>query len=139
MNSNAIFWPMIVQALVSLWMYFPMSRARIGAVVSGKAKAHDMRLPRQKEPEEIAKFGNAVSNQFELPVLFFVVCLAAHSAGFIDTALIVLTWLFAILKAAHSSIHITSNRLKFRFRLFAAALITAIAMWIWFAIKLALA
>lgn len=136
MNQNLIFWPMMVQAIMSIWVYIPMGRARISSVKSGKASAYDFKLPKQNEPGEIAHLGNAVSNQFELPVLFFVVCLATHSAGLVDGPMLVAAWFFAILKAVHSTIHITSNKLKYRFRLFSASLFVVLAMWIWFAIRL---
>lgn len=136
MNQNLIFWPMIVQAAITLYLYFPMGRARFKSVAAGQAKAHDYKLPKQNEPVEIAKFGNAVSNQFELPMLFFVVCLATHSAAQLDATMLVLSWVFVTLKTAHSFVHITTNKLKPRFRLFVAALFTAILMWLWFAVSL---
>ncbi len=127
---------MIVQALMSIWVYFPMGRARISVIKSGKASAYDFKLPKQKEPGEIAHLGNAVSNQFELPVLFFVVCLATHSASLVDAPMLFAAWLFVILKAVHTTVHITSNKLKYRFRLFAVSLFVVLAMWVWFAIRL---
>lgn len=139
MNQNLIFWPIIAQALVSLWLYIPMSRARFSSVKEGKAAAHDFKLPKQNEPGSIAHLGNAVSNQFELPVLFYAVCLAAHSAQLVDWPLLIAAWAFAILKTTHSLVHASINRLRHRFRLFAAAFFVTCLMWVWFAIKLALA
>lgn len=139
MNQNLIFWPMILQALVSLWLYIPMSRARFGSVKSGAASAYDFKLPKQNEPGSIAHLGNAVSNQFELPVLFFAVCLAAHSAQLVDLPLLIAAWAFVTIKTAHSLVHATINKLRHRFRLFAAAFLVMLFMWIWFAIRLALA
>lgn len=139
MKQNLIFWPMILQALVSLWLYIPMSRARFGSVKSGTASAYDFKLPKQNEPGSIAHLGNAVSNQFELPVLFFAVCLAAHSAQLVDWPLLIAAWSFVLVKTAHSLVHATINKLRHRFRLFAIAFFVVLLMWIWFAIKLVLA
>lgn len=130
---------MILQALVSIWLYIPMSKARFGSVKSGTASAHDFKLPKQNEPGSIAHLGNAVSNQFELPVLFFAVCLAAHSAQMVDWPLLIAAWIFVIVKTGHSLVHATINKLRHRFRLFAFALFVVLLMWIWFAFKLALA
>lgn len=139
MNQNLIFWPMIIQALVSLWLYIPMSRARFDSVRTGAANAHDFKLPKQNEPDSIAHLGNAVSNQFELPVLFFAVCLAAHSAQIVDWPLLIAAWLFVLIKSTHSLVHSTKNKLRHRFRLFALSYFVSILMWVWFAIRLALA
>lgn len=139
MNQNIIFWPMILQALVSLWLYIPMSRARFNSVKTGVAAAHDFKLPKQNEPGKIAHLGNAVSNQFELPVLFFAVCLAAHTAQLVDLPLVITAWAFVLIKSTHSLVHASTNKLRYRFRLFAASFLVMLFMWIWFAIKLALA
>ncbi|MEM5503199.1 MAPEG family protein [Ahrensia kielensis] len=139
MNQNLIFWPLIIQALVSLYLYLPMGRARIGSIKSGQAKAHDYKLPKQNEPPEIAKFGNAVSNQFELPVLFFAITLAFHSAGLVDMVALALAWIFVILKTVHSFVYITANKLKWRFQIFLASLCVCTLYCIWFAIRLVLA
>ncbi len=130
---------MIVQALVSLWLYIPMSRARFGSVKSGDASAYDFKLPKQNEPGNIAHLSNAVSNQFELPVLFFALCLAAHSAQMVDWPLLIAVWIFVVLKTAHSLVHATINKLRHRFRLFAMSFFVVVLMWIWFSIQLALA
>ncbi|KPA99880.1 MAPEG family protein [Ahrensia marina] len=139
MNQNLIFWPLIIQALVSLYLYIPMGRARFGSVKSGQAKAHDYKLPKQNEPQEIAKFGNAVSNQFELPVIFFAISLAFHSTGSVDIVALGLAWLFVVLKTAHSFVYITTNKLKWRFQIFSASLIICAVYCLWFAIRLVLA
>lgn len=139
MKQNLIFWPMIIQAFVSLWLYIPMFRARIGSIKSGAASAHDFKLPKQNEPGNIAHLGNAVSNQFELPVLFFAACIAAHSAQLVDLPLLILAWIFVIIKSVHSLVHASINRLRHRFRLFAMSFFVMVFMWIWFAIQLALA
>lgn len=68
MQSNAIFWPVFVQVVLSLAMYLVMSARRIAAVKAGQAKPRDFAIPR--DPEMSATAARNVSNQFELPVLF---------------------------------------------------------------------
>lgn len=135
-DANLIFWPVIVQALVTLFMYVPMSRARIASIKQGRASASDFRLPNRDESDETRAIANAVTNQFELPVLFFTVCLAAHAAGTVNAVFIALAWCFVVTKTAHSYVHATSNKLRYRRPIFIAAFLTVILMWVWFAIGL---
>lgn len=135
-DPNLIFWPMIVQALVTLAMYVPMSNARIRSIKTGKAKAADFRIPNRDESDETRSIANAVTNQFELPVLFFTVCLAAHSAGVATLVMVALAWCFVVIKTAHSYVHATSNKLRHRRPIFMAAFAVAIMMWLCFAISL---
>lgn len=135
MNSTAIFWPMIVQAALSLVMYAVMSSRRIAAVKAGQARARDFAIP--SDPELSATAARNVTNQFELPVLFFVVCLAFHQLGAVDMVALVLAWIFAIARLAHAWVHVTSNRVILRRRIFIVGYLATILMWVWFAVGIA--
>lgn len=135
-DPNLIFWPVIVQAFVTLALYVVMSKARVASIKQGRAKAADFRLPNRDEGDETRAIANAVTNQFELPVLFFAVCIAAHVAGVVSVVMIVLAWGFVILKSTHSYVHATSNRLRHRRPIFMAAFFTVTIMWVWFGVSL---
>lgn len=135
-NANLIFWPMIAQAFVTFALYVFMSRARVASIKEGRAKVSDFRLPNRDESDETRSIANALTNQFELPVLFFAVCLSAHAAGVVSFIMVALAWCFVITKTAHSYVHATSNRIRHRRPIFIAALLTVLLMWVWFAIGL---
>ena len=79
MNQTLIFWPIFAQVLLTFVAYLVMSKRRIAAVKAGEARARDFEVPR--DPERSATAARNVANQFELPVLFYVVCLAFHQVG----------------------------------------------------------
>lgn len=135
-DQDLIFWPMIIQALVTLWMYVPMSRARVRTVKSGAASAADFRLPDRDEKPETRQLANALTNQFELPLLFFAVCLAAHAAGVVTFILMALACCFVVAKTLHSAIHMTTNRIRHRRPAFMAAYGACVLMWVSFATSL---
>jgi hypothetical protein len=124
------------QALVTLFMYIPMSRARVSAVKKGTAQAADFRHPANTEPEETRNIAHALNNQFQLPLLFFVCTIAIAQTATVDWVLVALAWLFVVSKTVHSYLHATSNRLRHRRPSFMVAYFTAIAMWLWFGAKL---
>lgn len=135
-DPNLIFWPLIVQAFVTLALYVVMSRARIASIKQGRAKVSDFRLPNRDEGNDTRAIANAVTNQFELPVLFFAVCLSAHAAGVVSAVMIVLAWCFVLTKTAHSYVHATSNRIRHRRPIFIAAFFVVTLMWVWFGVSL---
>jgi hypothetical protein len=137
MQSTAIFWPMIVQIALTIAAYAIMSARRIAAVKSGEARARDFRIP--SDPESSASAARNVSSQFELPVLFYVVCLAFQQTGGADLVALVLAWLFVAARIAHAWVHMTSNIVLMRRRLFILGFVIVIAMWGWFAIRIMLA
>ena len=136
MDPTAIFWPMIVMALVTLGLYIPMSRSRVAGVKAGKVKAEEFRLIRD-EPEESLKFTNAIRNQYETPILFYAVCLASFQVGNTGYLMVALAWMYAIVKTVHVFVHVTSNRLRYRRPLFMLAYLIIAIMWIVLAAYLA--
>ena len=135
MSQSLLVWPMVIQAIVTMLLYVPMSRNRVAAVKAGKAKPSDFKL-RTHEPEESKAYVNAISNQFELPVLFFAAVLTALVMGMTDAVTIALAWAFVAAKTAHTLVHVTTNRLKHRRPLFMAAIFICLLQWIWIAVKL---
>jgi hypothetical protein len=53
-----------------------------------------------------------------------------------DFLLLVLAWVFVILRIAHAYIHTTSNIVLLRGRVYGAGLVVLLAMWIIFAVKI---
>lgn len=136
MTQELIVWPMIAMALATLWIYFPMSKARVASVKSGKTKASVYRL-NIDEPEESLRFSNALRNQYESPILFYAVCLAALTTGNANMVIVILAFIYAAFKIAHIFIHTTSNRLRFRRPVFAISIFVLIVMWIALALAIA--
>ena len=73
-------------------LYGVMSKARFKAVKEGRASVETYKAT-QSEPEDVAVYGRAVTNQFEAPVLFYALIA-------ISMALDVTSWLTVILSAA---------------------------------------
>lgn len=58
-------------------------------------------------------------NLFEVPVLFYVLVLASVASGVSDPVLLVLAWTFVGLRALHSLIQCSYNRVMHRFTAYA--------------------
>ncbi len=135
MSNTAIFWPLIVQTGLIYTIYIIMSRRRLAAIRSGKAEASDFRIP-QIEPEPSSTVVRNLVNQFELPFLFYAVCLALYMVNGVNDATIVLAWAFVISRIAHSWVHITTNKIRHRRPLFVVGFVINAVLWLWLAWKL---
>lgn len=135
MNQTAIFWPVLAQVLLVYIVYLVMGRRRYGAVRSGEAKAGQFKT-RSTEPATSVTVSNNLSNQFELPVLFYVLCLALHETNGVNYLTLVLMWIFVASRYAHAWVHLTSNNLRFRSRVFFFGAVVLLLAWIWFALHL---
>lgn len=129
MDSNLLLIPMALHAIATMLLYVPMSRARVKSVVEGKVRASVYRLNKE-EPEESLKFSNAIRNQNETGILFYAACLTAFVSDGASWLTIGLAFGFLIIKLAHVFIHTTSNQLRLRRPMFAAALLVLLAFWL---------
>ena len=135
MNQTAIFWPMIAHAALVFVIYVLLGLRRRQAVAGGNAKVSQFRENRD-EPSESLFVRNALENQFELPVLFYAVCLALQASGAVDALTLSLAWLFVVSRYVHSFIHVTSNRIRHRQPAFVVGFLAVIALWVLLAVNL---
>lgn len=135
MNQTAIFWPMIFHALLVFCVYALISTRRKQAVKAGSAKVSQFR-ENQVEPPESLFARNNLANQFELPVLFHVVCLALYVTNGAGVVPLVLAWVFTLSRYAHAYVHVTSNRIRHRQPLFLTGFISVGILWLWLALHL---
>jgi hypothetical protein len=69
-------------------------------------------------PESVLQINNSIRNQFELPVLFYVVCFALWAMEAVGIVALVAAWLFVLSRIVHAWIHLTSNYIPNRRRTF---------------------
>lgn len=135
-SSTAIFWPVMAQVLLTYVVYSIMSSRRIGAVKAGVARPSDFKVP-STDPEPSATAARNLTNQFELPVLFFAACLSLFVTGGAGMAAVVVAWAFVLARVAHAWVHLTSNRIRIRRMLFTLGLLVNLVQWLLLAIHIA--
>jgi hypothetical protein len=69
------------------------------------------------------------TNLFEFPVLFYVLCLAMEATDMGTEGYVTAAWVFVVLRAAHSLIHVTYNRVFHRFIAWMLGAAWLFAMW----------
>ncbi|MFN3549590.1 MAG: MAPEG family protein [Mesorhizobium sp.] len=136
MQATAIFWPMIAHVALVYAVYGLMALRRKRAVEMGSAQVSQFRENRNEPPESLFARNN-LANQFELPVLFHVCCLAIFATGGVGTTVLVLAWIFTISRYVHAAIHVTTNRIRHRQPAFIAGFLSLAAMWVALAIHIA--
>lgn len=136
-QSTAIVWPMIVHVLLVMALYALLSLRRRAAVMGGKARVSQFR-ENLVEPEQSLFVKNSIGNQFELPVLFHVGCLALLATGHATLYPVLIAWAFVLSRYVHAYVHVTSNRIRYRRPLFMIGFLLHFLLWLWLAINLAI-
>jgi hypothetical protein len=75
-------------------------------------------------------------NLFEMPVLFYVLCLALYATESANEFYLAAAWVYVALRVVHSLIHLTHNKVLQRFAVFAASAVLLAGMWTCFALTL---
>ncbi|MDP1772738.1 MAG: MAPEG family protein [Methylobacter sp.] len=115
MNQDLILLPLFAMFLLTFGIGLWMLKLRFKAVKEDSLNPGYFQLNRgAKLPDYLAKVTNHYTNLFELPVLFYVVCLVLYAGHKVDGLYIGLTWAFVGVRYIHAYIHTTSNILKQR-------------------------
>jgi len=130
MSIQAILLPMFVQAGLTFVLLFWMGALRYRSLRRREVDPEQVRLREPNWPARVTQIANAFHNQLELPVLFYVVVLLALATETLDSALLVLSWLFVLSRLLHAYVHVTSNRLDRRTGLFALGAFALLLMWV---------
>jgi hypothetical protein len=135
MNQTAIFWPMIAHVALVFGIYVLMFRRRKAAVQAGSARISQFR-ENQNEPAESLFVRNNLANQYELPTLFHVACLALYAVAGAGVFALVLAWVFVASRYVHAYIHVTTNRIRYRQMAFTVGFVALGLMWLMLALHL---
>jgi len=82
------------------------------------------------EPDNLRVASRHVVNLYEATVLFYTVSIIAYVTEVGGFAIIAMAWAYVLLRYLHSYVHLTSNKVLLRFRLFAASHAILVAIWI---------
>jgi hypothetical protein len=83
-----------------------------------------------EEPEKLAAYSRHVVNLFEAPLLFYVIIMTAFVTGQSGIWLLGLAWAYVGLRFFHSYVHLTSNVVLIRFRIFVVSMLTLSVLWV---------
>lgn len=99
-----------------VWAY--MYVKRLGYMAKHKISPQALFSPEQVNdlfPDEVNRASNNLKNLFEMPILFYLVCLLSLNLEITEPTLFYLAWGYVGLRAGHSLVHCTFNRVSLRF------------------------
>ncbi|MCA9628892.1 MAG: MAPEG family protein [Myxococcales bacterium] len=138
MKDAWILAPLLVQVLLTIVMYIRLVGAKKRAVAAGEVDEARRALHDDAWPDYVLQINNNIRNQFEVPVLFYVVSFGLLALQKADIAAQALAWLFVLSRIAHAVVHTGSNFVPLRRRIFTAGVLLVLAMTLLCGIRLAL-
>jgi len=138
MSAQMVLLPVFVLVGLTFGLLLWMAGARRQALVGGETRVRDVALGQPNWPTRATQVGNSFKNQFELPLLFYILIALALPLRHADLFIVLMSWVFVITRFAHAGIFVTSNDMKHRSLAWFAGVLVLFAMWIYFALRILL-
>lgn len=105
--NHPLILPTLIQISIPVIILFILAPRRVGAVkkaggVSGLRKAGGFTT-------SIVNMGDNLKNQFEMPVLFYALCLLFITVGEATQSVIIAAWVFVVFRILHAIVQCTNN------------------------------
>lgn len=116
--KSQLIWPMLVQVCLTSAIYVRLLVVKSAAAKAGAVDRSRIAIHPDAWPDTVAVVNHNLTNQFQLPILFYVLTLALMTLDAVDTPAVVAAWGFALSRLAHAGVHLGSNHVPTRMRLF---------------------
>jgi hypothetical protein len=138
MTAPMVLLPVFVQVGLTFVLLLWMATLRTSAIRSGETEFKDIALRQPNWPERPTQIANCFSNQFEIPLLFYILIALALPLRHADLVIVVLSWIFVAARLVHTWIFVTSNNVRQRSLAWFAGVVAVLIMWVYFAIRILL-
>jgi hypothetical protein len=128
MPGNLILLPALAQILLTIIAYGALAAAKSRAVKGGHVDEGRRALHGDAWPEGVIQINNNIRNQFEVPVLFYVLTIILWQLNATGVLAQSLAWLFVASRYVHAYIHTGSNYVPARRRVFMFGCVVVLAM-----------
>jgi len=138
MSIQMVLLPVFVLVGLAFALLLGMASARTRALKGRETSLKDIALREPNWPVRATQIGNCFSNQFEIPVLFYLLIALALPLRHADLVIVLLSWVFVVTRFVHAGIFVTSNNVEQRGTVWFAGVLVLLAMWLYFALKILL-
>jgi hypothetical protein len=134
--DRAILLPCLALAALTFAVLVRTAVVRIGEL--RRRRIHPQKIASAKALAELedTRAADNFRNLFEMPVLFYVLCLLLAITRLVTPFLLACAWGYVFLRAVHTFIQLTHNTVVRRFQAFLASSVVLFVMWIAFAVEL---
>ncbi len=133
MSLQMVLLPLFVQVALTLGLMILMATRRAQAIRNKQVRAEDVSLREPNWPPRALQAAYAYGNQFELPVLFYVLTILVVITQKADLVFVLLAWVFVVLRILQAWVYVTGNNIRYRGAYFAAGAVVLTIMWVSFA------
>jgi hypothetical protein len=138
MSIQAILLPLFVEVALTLGLLLWLAVLRRRDFQSGAVRASQIALREPNWPARTQQVAYSFSNQFELPLLFYVLTILEIITRHADLIFVVLAWIFVLMRLCQAYVHTTSNVVLRRGLFYVVGALVLMAMWVVFMVRILL-
>jgi len=130
MNADPVWLPCAAMVGVTALVWVKLYADRLGEMRARRIDPQAVATAREAAGQlQRTQAAENFRNLFEVPVLFYVLCMALAVSGSTTPGLVTAAWVYVGLRALHSLIHVTYNRVVHRFLVYVASTLMLFGMW----------
>jgi hypothetical protein len=138
MSIQAILLPLFVEVILTFGLLLWLGVLRRNDLSSGATRLSQIGLREPNWPTPTLQVAYCFSNQFELPVLFYVLTVLEIITRHADFVFVVLAWIFVLTRIGQAYVHTRSNNVTQRGLIYGLGAIALMAAWLIFAVRILL-
>jgi hypothetical protein len=136
MTIQEVLLPLFLEVILTFALLFWLAPLRASDFSSGRTRPQDVALREPNWSQRSMQVAYSYSNQFELPVLFYVLTILAWVTRHADLMFVVLAWVFVIFRYLQAYVHVTSNQVRLRGAFFGVSALVLAIMWIIYIVEI---
>ena len=128
MTQTQIFTPFLGMIALTLAVWVFMYSKRLPFIFANRFNPNEMTPDEfnRLSPSEVRNPSDNLKNLFEIPVLFYVLCLYLYVTAQVDIVYVASAWVFFLFRVFHSVVHCLGNNVMLRFAVYC---VSAAAVW----------
>jgi hypothetical protein len=135
--EHSILLPPTALVVLTGFVWLRLGSDRLGEMRSRRIHPQQVATSKQmNETMQNVQSADHFRNLFEVPVMFYALCASLAITRLTTLLLLACAWGYVVLRAAHTYVHLTSNKVVRRFQVFVASTIVLYVMWGIFAVRL---
>lgn len=128
--QHLIYWPVLIQVAIPLAVLMLNGRRKAADVAAGVNDPKQSATDNTAWSMPVVLTSNNLANQSQLPLLFYVVCLVLAQINAVTGLTLGLAWLFVISRILHAYVHVGSNNVPLRMRVFLFGAVILMVMFV---------
>ena len=125
-------YPVVAMVLLTFIILVVMYKERVTEFK--ERRIHPQSAPSSSQLSSVLKNTKGADNYknlFEMPVLFYVLCIVLmFTTKTLPAALIYMAWAYVALRYWHSFVHVGYNKVMTRFKIFLTSAVVLLVMWV---------